>query len=115
MIELVLRTVAGHWAPLVWLAGFAIALAIALLIRKLGRKKFREGTEQTLAFFSGNLAPEQNIASRNLYWGFFDQMRGYFELLKRIHTGIVNDYVFCFVLLLIVLLAAAAIGGLLWV
>ncbi|MBN2067235.1 MAG: hypothetical protein JW744_02090 [Candidatus Diapherotrites archaeon] len=111
MSGLALNTAAGYWAPLLFLAGLAIALAVAALIRSRGNANFSRGTEQESAFFSGNRAPEENIAGENFYWGLFSAGERYFRLLKSVHSGLVNDYVYCFVILLIVLLAAALLGG----
>jgi hypothetical protein len=109
----VLITGAGFWSPLVWLAAFLIVLAIVLLIRSTGRKKFRHGTDQTAAFFSGNEAPKTHVKAGNIYWGFFVTTGRYYRWLRRMHTGIVNDYVYSFVLIMVILLAAVTMGGLL--
>jgi len=111
MIDLALKTAAGYWAPLVWLAAFLIALAIALIIRSRGNSRFKQGKEQATPFFSGNKPPEENISGSNFYWGFFSATGKYYGWLRKLHTGIVNDYVFCLVLLVIFLLLAAALGG----
>lgn len=108
MNELVLRTNAGAWSPLFFLAALAIALAIAYIIRSRGEKKFKAGTEQATPFFSANRPPAENIAASNFYWGFFSAMRKYYALMQKVHTGIVNDYVFCFVVLLVIIFAVAA-------
>jgi len=109
----VLTTEAGHWDPILWLAAFTIILAIVYIIRSRGYKKYKRGTEQTLPFFSGNLPPAANIKSSNIYWGFFEAMGRYYKWLRRAHTGVVNDYVYSFVMLLVVILAAMTLGGLL--
>ena len=111
-MEMILLTEAGFWNPLLWLLSFLIILVIVYAIRSRGRKRYRHGTDQTLPFFSGNVPPAENIRSSNLYWGFFEAMKKYYRWLLRVHTGIVNDYVYCFVVLLVVILAAMTLGGL---
>ncbi len=113
MNRLLLETEAGFWNPLLWVAVFAIATLIVYLIRRRGVKSYGRRTEQTLPFFSGNVAPGQNVKPGNLYWGFFTAMEEYYNWMKGIHTGVVNDYVYAFVFLTVVL-AALVIGVFLW-
>jgi len=112
-MDLTLLTEAGFWNPVLWTLSFFVILIIVLIIRSMGVKKYRHGTEQTTPFFSGNIPPEENIKSGNLYWGFFRYMERYYKILIRMHSGIVNDYVYSFVLLIVVILAALTLGGLL--
>jgi NADH:ubiquinone oxidoreductase subunit 6 (subunit J) len=113
MIDIMFRTGSGVWSPLAFLAAAAIILAVVYVIRSTGTKKYKKGTEQTLPFFSGNKAPEKNIASGNLYWGFFEALKKYYGWLTRLHTGIINDYVYSFVLLLVIIVVAL-LGGIAW-
>ena len=94
-------------------AGFAIAIVIAYLVRAMGSNKCKHSVEQEMPFFSGNRHPDDGIESENLYWGFFKSMESYYEFMKKMHSGIVNDYVFWLVLLAVVMLAAMAFGGIL--
>jgi len=107
-----LATGTGFWNPLVWLAAFAVVLAIALLLRSFGNRKHGKASEEP--FFSGNAHPEEGVASGNIYWGFFKSLEGYYRWLRRMHTGIVNDYMYSYVLVTVILLAAVLLGGLLW-
>jgi len=113
-MSLVFETGAGNWAPVVLVAAAAIVLVIVFLIRSRGNSKARKLSDQSQPFFSGNLAPEENIASSNLYWGFFESMKGYYGIAKRLHSGIVNDFVFWLILLALVLLVSIALEGLKW-
>jgi len=106
-----LVTSSGYWHPLAWLAVMALAVILALIIRSFGNNRFRKGTDQQVPFYSGNRAPEGRIKSSNLYWGFFTAMEKYFRWLRRLHTGIVNDYVYWFVLVMVIMLAAVMLGG----
>jgi len=95
------------WASLVCLLAFLIVLAIAYGYRSRGRGGYKKGTDQTEIFLSGENAPaegERHIRSHNMYWGFFEAMKRYYDPTVRAHTGIVNDY-------LIWLLGVAAIAG----
>ena len=89
-------TGSGLWNPLVWILAVVIALLIVYIIRSFGKKEFKEGTEQTKPFLSGNPEGDKesmHVKGSNLYWGFMESMRLSYNLLKKIHTGNVSDYV----------------------
>lgn len=90
-----LYTGSGAWNPLLWLIAFAVACGVAWYIRSFGRKDFREGL-QAEPFISGNEEPEDgggHIPASNLYWGFLESLKGYYNRIVPIHTGILSDYV----------------------
>lgn len=113
MSEIIFSTGPGVWSPLVLAAGLAIAVAIACIVRAMGSNRRRHSGEQGMAFWSGNIHPDDAIGSENLYWGFFKAMEGYYGFMKRMHSGIVNDYVFWLALLAVAMLAGMALGGIL--
>ena len=90
-----LTTGAGYWNPLLWLAALVIALAVAVLVRARGRRDYREGA-QAQPFISGNEEPAGgagHIPASNLYWGFLESLKTYYDRLVPLHTGIPTDYV----------------------
>ena len=92
---LTLTTGAGAWSPLLWLMAFAVALAIALVIRSRGRPDFREG-EGRKPFLSGNEEPGNaggHIPASNIYWGFLESLRSYYKRMVPVHTGVPTDYI----------------------
>ncbi len=113
MIEQILSASAieSTWSPLAWLSIFIVAAIIVYVIRSAGKKGYKKGTEQAVAFFSGGRPPEGNIAPGNLYWGFTEALKRYYRWLMRMHTGIINDYVYSFVLLLVIVLCTLVLGG----
>jgi len=95
------------WAPLVCLIALLVVLIVAYIYRSRGNDTFEEGTERGEIFLSGEAAPEESqrhFRSHNMYWGFFEAMKRYYDPTVRVHTGIVNDY-------LIWLLSLAAVAG----
>ena len=47
-------------------------------------------------FISGNPEPENagaHIPATNLYWGFTEALKGWYQKLLPIHTGVLTDYV----------------------
>ncbi len=96
----------GHavWNPAVWLIALVLLTAGSVWLRSRGRKDYKKDTAQTDVFISGTevAAPEQrHIAARNIYWGFFSALQGFFRFITRPHTGIINDYVLWFVIVLV--------------
>jgi len=112
MTGLTLTTGAGFWNPVMLIFSLLIVIALVYLIRSSGEKKYKGKTEQTASFFSGARAADE-ISVRNVYWGFFSSMEKYYKWLKRAHTGIVNDYIYWFVLTLTIILITLTLGGLL--
>ena len=97
----------GFWAPLVYLIAFVILIAVTYAFRSRGVSSYKEGTDQTKVFLSGEDMPDEgmrHVRAHNIYWGFFESLRQYYEPLVRVHTGVVNDY-------LMWLVAVAAIAG----
>ena len=91
-----LQTGFGSWNALIWLASFCVALVLAYVIRGAGRKDYRKGTGQTKPFISGNEEPgggASHIPASNLYWGFLEALKGYYQKLVPLHTGVATDYV----------------------
>lgn len=107
-----LETGTGFWNPLVWSVSLFIVVLLVYFVRCFGEKKYNEGTEQTLAFYAGNSPPKLAIKANNIYWGFFKALDKYYKALMNIHTGLVGDYVYWFVLTIVVILIALTVGGL---
>lgn len=100
----ILETGAGFWNPLLELGFFLLIILLVYFIRRPGESKYKEKTEQVLPFFAGNLASREALRIHNIYWGFFEALKKYYRLLKAVHTGIINDYIYWFVLVLVIIL-----------
>ena len=88
------------WKPIIWLIALAIMIVIAYLLRSRGQKQYKKDTDQTRIFLCGEEVPEaeqRHIRAHNIYWGFFEALKGYYDRLMKPHTGIVNDYMIWFV------------------
>ena len=88
------------WAPLVWITVLVIVGAIVLVWRNRGRKSYKQGTAQSDIFLSGVAVPAQeqrHVKADNIYWGFFEALKGFYNVMMKPHTGIVNDYILWFV------------------
>ena len=84
------------WNPVICIIAFVILIAIASLFISRGQKKYKKGTAQTEVFLSGEEPPaeeQRHVKSHNIYWGFFQTLKEYYDPTVRAHTGIVNDFV----------------------
>ena len=96
-MEQILETGSGLWAPIAWTVAFAVALLIGWLIRSIGDGGCREDSEQTQVFISGEdekifAEKDIHIVGGNLYWGYFEVLKKYYDKLTAAHTGVVTDY-----------------------
>ncbi|WOF16364.1 hydrogenase [Methanoplanus sp. FWC-SCC4] len=103
----------GSWNPLAWIVAFIISLLIAWLIWKLGESDYHKDTEQIKPYLSGNAEPEKgdvHVRAGNMYWGFTEALKGYYDILIPLHTGILTDYMIWF-LCVIAIVMVIVIGG----
>jgi len=102
----------GFWNPLAWIVAIVIAFLIVYIIRGRGNKDFKEKTEQTKVFLSGNPEAEKeqmHVKASNVYWGFLETLKWLYKGLDKMHNGNVSDYVLWFVIILAI--ALLFIGG----
>jgi len=110
MMEFLLKTGTGFWNPLMMLFSAIIITSLVYFMRSFGEKKYRKDTKQTIPFFAGGFAPS-NVRVGNTYWGFEVYLERYYNLIKRFHNGSINDYIYWFILTLIIILTVMAFGG----
>ncbi len=105
MIDIVLRDI---WSPILFIIVGLLVTLIAYLFYKLGNSEYRKTRYKGDPFISGNRPPKDlqgiHVGGDNLYWGFTHALKKFFEPLVKGHTGIVNDYVYWFVVTLAVVL-----------
>ena len=102
----------GVWNPLAWLVAFAAALVIVYLLWRTGESSYRKGTELERPYLSGIAEPEKgavHIRASNLYWGFLQALKGYYEVLVPLHTGVLTDYLIWFVAVTALLLVLVGV------
>ena len=91
----------GAWNPIAWTLLFLGVLIIGFFVRSFGRKDYKRGTGQAQPFLSGNPEPEASealhVSGRNLYWGMVHGLAGYYKRARKLHTGILSDYVAWFI------------------
>ncbi len=107
-----LFTGSGVWGPLVWTGAFFFALTLVYWIRSHGESSYSEGTEQTKPYLSGQEAPTGEglqVKSDNVYWGFLETFEPCLRRLRDFHSGIVNDYMGWFFVVMAVLLVVLTV------
>lgn len=89
---------AGVWEPVSWLLILCIALlaiTIVAVASKYDNVSQRSGetldTKYEL-FYGGEAQAFSQVGGGDLFWGFKHNWRGYFDIMHRLHSGVVNDY-----------------------
>jgi hypothetical protein len=98
-----IETGSGFWIPILWVIAIVVAFLVFYILRGFGTKDYKKDTEQIKSFLSGNPEYEKeqmHIKASNLYWGFTTSLKGFYAILKRMHTGNASDYVLWFVIIL---------------
>jgi uncharacterized membrane protein len=93
------------WSPIVWLVVLLVIGVIMLYVRSRGQKHYKKGTAQTDVFISGVQVPpaeQRHVPAHNIYWGFFEALKGFYSAMMRPHTGIINDYILWLVVVMVV-------------
>ena len=88
----------GVWEPISWLLILCIAL-LSVTIVAVASKYDRvsqcsgEAVDSKYELFYGGEAQEfSQVGGGDLFWGFKHNWRGYFDVMHRLHSGVVNDY-----------------------
>lgn len=111
----ILKTASGFWNPLAFVAFFIGVCIIIFIFRAFGKKDFKPSKYKADVFFSGNIASEASrVKASDLFWGFFEAMKPYYNLITKIHTGIINDYALWYVIVASLLLTVLTLGVLQW-
>lgn len=102
----------GVWNPLVWLVVIAVSFVFAFAVYRLGEKDYDKDTEQTKPYLCGNDEPAKedvHIKGSNMYYGFTNALKGYYDKLVPLHSGIINDYVSWFLIGVVVIFVLAVV------
>jgi hypothetical protein len=102
------------WAPIVWIIAMVVIGVMVLIWRNRGQKSYKKGTAQTDIFLSGTKVPaeeQRHVKSENIYWGFFEALKGFYRAMMKPHTGIVNDYLLWLVGILAITILILVLAG----
>ena len=88
----------GVWEPISWLLILSIAL-LAVTIVAVGPRydnvsqRSGDAVDSKYELFYGGEAQEfSQVGGGDLFWGFKHNWRGYFDVMHRLHSGVLNDY-----------------------
>jgi len=99
-MKFILESGYPFWNPLIWIIVFLVVMVLAYFFRRQGQKGYKKDTAQARVFVCGEEVPEagqRHIRVGNIYWGFFETLKDYYNQILRPHTGIINDYILWFV------------------
>lgn len=88
----------GVWEPISWLLILCIALlsvTIVAVASKYDNVSQRSGDavdSKYELFYGGETQEFSQVGGGDLFWGFKHNWRGYFDVMHRLHSGVVNDY-----------------------
>ncbi|MBS3789366.1 MAG: hydrogenase [Candidatus Thermoplasmatota archaeon] len=105
MIDIVLE---GIWSPIVFILVILITTLVAYILYEMGNPSYKRTKHKGEPFISGNRPPKDirkiHVPGDNLFWGFTEALKNYFEPLVEGHTGKLNDYMYWVVITLAVVL-----------
>ncbi len=105
MIDIVLKDM---WSPIIFISIVLLNLLIVYWLYKMGNSDYKKTKHSGEPFISGNRPPGDvrrvHVAGDNLFWGFRDALKQYFDPLIKGHTGSINDYMYWIVITLAVVL-----------
>ena len=88
----------GVWEPISWLLILCIALlsvtivAVASKYDKVSQRSGEAVDSKYELFYGGEAQEFSQVGGGDLFWGFKHNWRGYFDVMHRLHSGVVNDY-----------------------
>jgi hypothetical protein len=114
-MTLILESGYSFWNPIIWLIVFVVLMVVVYFFRRQGQKGYKKDTDQAQIFLCGEEVPEagqRHIRVGNIYWGFFETLKDYYDRVTKAHTGIINDYVLWFVAITAISAIVLLIAGL---
>ena len=105
----------AFWNPIILIIVFIVVMVVVYLFRRRGQKGYKKDTGQAQIFLCGEEVPEaeqRHIGAGNIYWGFFETLKEYYNQVLRPHTGIINDYILWFVAVTAICAIILLIAGL---
>ena len=98
-----LHTTGGYWDAVAWIVAFIVIAVVVYIIRGLGRRDFRKDSAEP--FFSGVELPTEktHVKASNIYGEFTDSLKGYYNVMKKMHDGIINNYIAWFIAISVLL------------
>lgn len=88
------------WNPLFFLWLLVLLVILVYLFGKSWNLSFNKGIQRE-PFISGNVEEEGvHPTISDIYWGFVKVLEDYYENMKSMHSNVINDYIYWFILVL---------------
>ena len=104
----------ASWNPIIWVIALVVVMAVAYFFRSRGQNNYKKDTAQAKIFLCGEEVPEaeqRHVRASNVYWGFFETLKNYYNGVIKPHTGIINDYVIWFIAVMAISAIILIIAG----
>lgn len=113
--SLTLFTGQGSWNAVVFLGAIAITTIIALILYSRGQRGTVPKGEGKKPYLWGNPTEIDGrpivIPGSNVYWGFVEALKPYYKPMEKIHSGLINEYVFWLVFTAGIVIAVISFWG----
>jgi multicomponent Na+:H+ antiporter subunit D len=114
-LSLTLFTGQGSWNTVVFLGAVLITVVIALVMYSRGQKGTVPKGEGKKPYLWGNPTEIDGkpivIPASNVYWGFIEALKPYYKPMEKIHSGLINEYVFWLVITMGIVISAVSFWG----
>jgi len=113
--NLTLFTGEGAWNTIVFLGAVLMAVIVALILHSRGQKGTVPKGEGKKPYLWGNPTEIDGrpivVPGSNVYWGFTQALKKYFDPMDRLHSGLINEYVFWLILMAGIVIATLGFWG----
>jgi multicomponent Na+:H+ antiporter subunit D len=113
--SLTLFTSNGSWNTIVFLGAVLVTTIIALILYSRGQKGTVPKGEGKKPYLWGNPTEIDGrpivIPGSNVYWGFVEAMGKYYKPMERLHSGLINEYVFWLICTIGIVIATVSFWG----
>ncbi len=113
--SLTLFTGQGSWNAVIFLGAVLITVLIAVGLYSRGQKGTVPKGEGRKPYLWGNPTEIDGrplvIPGSNVYWGFIEALKSYYKPMERIHSGLINEYVFWLILTMGIVISAVSFWG----
>jgi len=97
------------WSPLIFLGVFLVLFVLLWLYSRMWNLSYNKGMQRE-PFISGNEeTPGVQLKGDGLCWGFFQALPGYYAKMREMHSQMVNDYIYWFVIVLAIVLVVVGV------
>ena len=105
----------GSWNTIVFLGAILVTTLVALILHSRGQKGTVLKGEGKKPYLWGNPTEidgkPMHIPGSNVYWGFIEALRPYYKPMEKIHSGLINEYVFWLVVTIGIVIAVVGFWG----